>query len=294
MFFINIKNIFKALCNLFFGDLFIYAKKYSEISGIESNIKTIERALKLGLILSYEEKSEKKKISEMKNEIEKLKEKQQESSRGFTVFLISVLTLCVYTQQCRISRNQTVLQERQTKIQERQLELENNKKLPKFSINTTYLQDSSNESIYISKINDAYFSSLIFEPSIICQLKLKDNTVICKRITDYFNHVELPVGDRNSKYGLIGVDNIKKWFELKNNFTSEYDSIELLRFIKLSYKNFENIRQKQYFIVMPFTGALECDSTVGQHFFDEIIENITISELFDMLRQNSETKDIVN
>lgn len=292
-FFINIKNMFKALCNLFFGDLFIYTKKYSEISAIESDIKRKERALKSGLILSKNEESEKYKISEMKNEIEKLKEKQQESSRGFTVFLISVLTLCVYTQQCSISRKQTDFQERQTKIQERQLELENNQKIPKFNIYTTYLKDNINESIYITKANDAYFSSLFFEPSIICQLKTKDNTVIYKRITDYFNHVELPVEDRNFKYGLIGVDNIKKWRELKNNFDSDYDNIELLRFIKLSYKDFENKRQEQYFIVMPFTDALECGSAVGQHFFDKTIENVTIGELYDILKQSREKEDIV-
>ena len=222
----------------------------------------------------------------MNNQIDKLKEKQQESSRGFTAFLISVLTLCVYTQQCSISRKQTELQEIQTKIQERQLELENSQKLPKFNIYTTYLEDNINESIYITQANDAYFSSLFFEASIICQLKTKDNTVIYKRISDYFNHVELPVEDRNSKYGLIGADNIQKWLELKNNFASDYDSIELLRFIKLFYKDFENKQQEQYFIVIPFTDALECSSTVGQQFFDKTIENVTIGELYNILKQS--------
>lgn len=282
---INLKNFFKAISNLFLGDLIVYIKKYIEISKLEKSICRKEMNLKLGFIPTHEIDTTNEQINKSKEKIEKCKERQQESSRGFTTLLISILTICIYTQQCQISKKQTVLQENQTSILEKQLSMEKNLNLPKFNIYVSYSDDQKSENIYIKQINDAYISSFLFQPSIICQIKTSDNKIIFKRISDYYKDALLSIEDRNGKYGLIGSDNITRWNEIKKELSNYIESIELERIIKLTYTDYENNNHEQYFFVIPFLGEDEWDGQLGKRFFEKDIEDLTMSQLLDYLKQ---------
>lgn len=282
---INIINFLKAILNLFLGDLFVYIKKYIEISKLEKTILSNEMAIQLRYIPVQERDATKEQIKISKERIEKCKERQQESSRGFTTLLISILTICIYAQQCQISKKQTVLQENQTSILEKQLLMERNLNLPKFNINVSYSGDQKSESLYIKQINNAYISSFLFQPSIICQIKTSDNKIIFKRISDYYKDALLSIEDRNGKYGLIGSDNITKWNEIKKELSNHIESIELERIIKLTYTDYENYNHEQYFFVIPFLGEDEWDSQLGKRFFEKDIEDLTMDQLAEYLRK---------
>lgn len=282
---IIIANFFKAILNLFLGDLFVYIKKYIEISKLEKSILSNEMAIQLRYIPVQERDATNEKIKNGKERIEKCKERQQESSRGFTTLLISILTICIYAQQCQISKKQTVLQENQTSILEKQLLMERNLNLPKFNINVSYSGDQKSESLYIKQINNAYISSFLFQPSIICQIKTSDNKIIFKRISDYYKDALLSIEDRNGKYGLIGSDNISKWNEIKKELSNYIESIELERIIKLTYTDYENNNHEQYFFVIPFLGEDEWDSQLGKRFFEKDIEDLTMNQLAEFLRK---------
>lgn len=282
---INIAIFIKAILNLFLGDLFVYIKKYIEISKLEKSILSNEMAIQLRYIPVQERDAANEQIKICKERIEKCKERQQESSRGFTTLLISVLTICIYAQQCQISKKQTVLQENQTSILEKQLLMERNLNLPKFNINVSYSGDQKSESLYIKQINNAYISSFLFQPSIICQIKTSDNKIIFKRISDYYKDVLLSIEDRNGKYGLIGSDNISKWNEIKKELSNYIESIELERIIKLTYTDYENNNHEQYFFVIPFLGEDEWDSQLGKRFFEKDIEDLTMNQLAEFLRK---------
>jgi hypothetical protein len=144
---INITNFLKAILNLFLGDLFVYIKKYIEISKLEKTILSNEMSIQLRYIPVQEIDATNEQIKICKERIEKCKETQQDSSRGFTTLLISILTICIYAQQCQISEKQTVLQENQTSILEKQLSMEKNLNLPKFNIYVSYTEDQKSESM---------------------------------------------------------------------------------------------------------------------------------------------------
>lgn len=291
----KLKNIIKALLNLFFGDLFVYTNKYISITNLESKIKNEKFLVKQGLLGQNDQEARKKKINDYKKEIEELKGKQQDSSRGFTTLLISILTLCIYTQQCKIAKKQTILQENQTTILEKQLNMERNLNLPKFNINVSYSDDQKSENLYIKQINNAYISSFLFQPSIICQIKTNDNKIIFKRISDYYKDALLSIEDRNGKYGLIGSDNITRWDEIKKEISNYIESIELERIVKLTYTDYENNNHEQYFFVIPFLGEDEWDSQLGKRFFEKDIEDLTMSQLLNYLKQmnNSQSGETV-
>lgn len=282
---INLIIFLKAILNLFLGDLVVYIKKYIEISKLEKSICENEMNVELGFIPRNERDTIKEQIKASKERIENWKEKQQESSRGFTTLLISILTICIYAQQCQISKKQTVLQENQTSILEKQLLMERNLNLPKFNINVSYSGDQKSESLYIKQINNAYISSFLFQPSIICQIKTSDNKIIFKRISDYYKDALLSIEDRNGKYGLIGSDNISKWNEIKKELSNYIESIELERIIKLTYTDYENNNHEQYFFVIPFLGEDEWDSQLGKRFFEKDIEDLTMNQLAEFLRK---------
>ncbi len=282
---VNITNLLKAILNLFLGDLVVYIKKYIEISKLEKSICENEMNVELGFIPRNERDTIKEQIKASKERIENWKEKQQESSRGFTTLVISVLTICIYAQQCQISKKQTVLQENQTSILEKQLLMERNLNLPKFNINVSYSDEQKSESLYIKQINNAYISSFLFQPSIICQIKTNDNKIIFKRITDYYKDALLSIEDRNGKYGLIGSDNITKWNEIKKELSNHIESIELERIIKLTYTDYENNNHERYFFVIPFLGEDEWDSQLGKRFFEKDIEDLTMDQLAEYLRK---------
>lgn len=292
---INLKNFLKAVLNLFLGDLFVYIKKYNEISKLEKSILRNEIDIKLRYIPVQELDTINEQIKTNKEKIEKCKERQQESSRGFTTLIISVLTICIYAQQCQISKKQTVLQENQTSILEKQLSMERNLNLPKFNINVSYSDDQKSESLYIKQINNAYISSFLFQPSIICQIKTNDNKIFFKRISDYYKDALLSIEDRNGKYGLIGSDNITRWDEIKKEISNYIESIELERIVKLTYTDYENNNHEQYFFVIPFLGEDEWDSQLGKRFFEKDIEDLTMSQLLNYLKQmnNSQSGETV-
>lgn len=280
----KLKNIIKALLNLFFGDLFVYTNKYISITNLESKIKNEKFLVKQGLLGQNDQEARKKKINDYKKEIEELKGKQQDSSRGFTTLLISILTLCIYTQQCKIAKKQTILQENQTTILEKQLNMERNLNLPKFNIYVSYSDDSKSESIYIKQINNAYLSTFLFQQSIICQIRTKDNKIIFKRITDYYKEALFSIEDKYGKYGLIGSGNVEEWNKIKTAAEGIIESIELERIIKLTYTDYENNNHEQYFFVIPVLGANEWDDKLGEHFFDKKIEDFTMEQLLEYLK----------
>ena len=289
LFRLKVHNGIKALLNLLFGDLFVYARKYISITDLEKKVIIEEKALKQYALTQAEIDLKKDKINEFKEMIEQLKEKQQESSRGFTTLLISILTVCIYSQQCQIAKKQTVLQENQIAIQEKQLNMEKNLNLPKFNMYVSYSDDFKSEKIYIKQINNAYISTFLFQESIICQIKIKDNKTIFKRITDYYDDVQLPINGKYGEYVLIGSGNVERWEELKDEALQFVDSIEIERIIKLTYSDYENVRHEQYFLVIPFLGADEWNVQLGEHFFDKEIEDLSMEQLLEYLKtMNSE------
>ena len=282
---INITNILNAILNLFLGDLFVYIKKYIEISKLEKSICEKEMNVELGFIPINERDTANEQIKASKVKIEKYKERQQESSRGFTTLLISILTICIYTQQCQISKKQTVLQENQTSILENQLSMERNLNLPKFYIYVTYSEDQKSENVFIKQTNNAYISTFLFQVSTVCQIKTKDNRVIFKRVSDYYKDALFSIEDRSGKYGFIGSDNVTKWDEIQGELSNYVESIELERIIKLTYTDYENNNHEQYFFVIPFIGGDEWDSQLGKRFFEKDIEDLTMDQLAEYLRK---------
>lgn len=280
----KVKNVIKALLNLLLGDLFIYAKKYRQITDLEKKIHIEERAIKQYVLSQNEVRQRENKIKKYKEDIEGVKEKQQESSRGFTTLLISILTVFIYSQQCQIAKKQTLLQENQASIQEKQLTMERNLNLPKFNIYVSYSDDSQSENIYIKQINDAYLSKFLFQQSIVCQIKTKTNKTIFKRIIDYYNEALFPIEDKYGKYGLLGSGNVAEWNKIKSVAEGIVESIDIERIIKLSYTDYENNNHEQYFYVMPVLGADEWDVQLGEHFFDKEIEDLTMEQLLEYLK----------
>ncbi len=53
----------------------------------------------------------------------------------------------------------------------------------------------------------------------------------------------------------------------------------------MTYTDYENNNHEQYFFVIPFLGEDEWDGQLGKRFFEKDIEDLTMSQLLDYLKQ---------